>query len=253
MHQFFFSFCFLLASMVVHSTNYDTFQVSKKLQLIQLAPNVYVHVSLSEVEGYGTVSSNGLVVVNPPQFGTAHLYDTPMENDVTLDLYQYVRDSLGVTITECIPTHWHDDCLGGMQVLKDSGVIFRGGIRTQNILKAKGLDTLDRVFEDVYHYFIHGSMIKIKFYGEGHALDNLVVYDRQNQILFGGCLVRSSYSKSMGNTRDGNINSWSKTVKKVKRKFKKAEIVITGHGPIDDRGALKHTIRLAKQAKKETN
>ena len=230
---------------------FDTVIVSEKLQLIQLAENVYVHVSLSEVEGYGTVSSNGLVVVNPPQFGTAHLYDTPMDEDATLALYDFVKDSLGVVITECIPTHWHNDCLGGMRVLKDNGVLFRGGIRTQNTLKAKGLDTLDRVFNDRYHYFIHGSMIKVKFYGEGHALDNLVVYDRNNAILFGGCLVRSSYATSMGNTKDGNLRDWAKTVKKVNRKIKHIEYVVPGHGPIDTREALTHTIKLAKTAKRE--
>lgn len=241
-----------LVSLLAYSTSFDTLKISNKLQLVQLAENVYVHISQSEVEGYGTVSSNGLVVVNPPQFGTAHLYDTPMDEDVTLDLYAFVKDSLGVSITECIPTHWHNDCLGGMRVLKEKGVRFRGGIRTQNILKAKGLDTLDLVFEDRYHYFMHGSMIEIRFYGEGHALDNLVVYDARNNILFGGCLVRSSHSNSMGNTKDGNLKEWGKTVKRVNRNVKDIDYLVPGHGPIDTKAALKHTARLAKIAKKKT-
>ncbi len=64
---------FQLAGYAHPATN--ILKVSEDITLIQLSPKAYVHVSVSEMQGFGKVSSNGLVLVDK---GKAFLFDTPV-------------------------------------------------------------------------------------------------------------------------------------------------------------------------------
>ncbi|NQU32865.1 MAG: hypothetical protein HQ521_06490 [Bacteroidetes bacterium] len=49
-------------------------------------------------------------------------------------------------------------------------------------------------------------------------------------ILFGGCLVKSLNSSTLGNANDAVIDQWPKTIKKVFSNFPNVAVIIPGHG-----------------------
>ncbi len=80
----------LLASMVNGQSN-NILKIDDDIQLIHLQDSVFIHVSWHSLEGFGRFSSNGMIII---QDGKAVLVDTPMDNDKTERLIQFVKNSL---------------------------------------------------------------------------------------------------------------------------------------------------------------
>ena len=85
-----------------------------------------------------------------------------------------------------------------------------------------------------------------QFFGEGHTKDNTVSYLESENVLFGGCMIKS-LKASKGYLGNANVSEWSNTVDKVKAAFPKIEKVIPGHGKVGDAELLTYTIQLFKQ------
>ncbi len=79
--------------------------------------------------------------------------------------------------------------------------------------------------------------------GEAHTEDNIIAYIPSEKVLFGSCVVKSLRADK-GNTTHANLFMWPETVKKVRKKYKIAEIVIPGHGQPGGLELLDYTIRL---------
>jgi len=58
-------------------------------------------------------------------------------------------------------------------------------------------------------------------------------------------MVKSINSKDLGNTADGDLITYPKTIDKVINKFPTAKIVIPGHGQFGGLELLKHTRELS--------
>jgi hypothetical protein len=98
----------------VYASDYRNIRVSDDIELIRLSENAYIHVSVSEMAGFGKVSSNGLIFVDGNE---AFLFDTPVTNSQTETLVKWIADSLLAKISTFVPNHWHDDCIGGKELL----------------------------------------------------------------------------------------------------------------------------------------
>jgi len=57
-------------------------------------------------------------------------------------------------------------------------------------------------------------------------------------------MVKSLTSKNLGNTADGDLIAYPKTIDKLIRKFPSATIVIPGHGEFGGIELIKHTKEL---------
>lgn len=79
-------------------------KISDDISITQLSDKVYTYVSLAEIEGWGMVPSNGMIVINNHQ---AALLDTPINDAQTETLVNWVADSLHAKVTTFIPNHWH--------------------------------------------------------------------------------------------------------------------------------------------------
>lgn len=98
-------------------------------------------------------------------------------------------------------------------------------------------------FIEKYELEIGDKKVICQYFGEAHTKDNIVVWIPDEEILFGGCMVKSINS-SKGNLADANVNEWSKVVGKVKNKFTSARLVIPGHGSYGGLELLDYTIKL---------
>lgn len=100
-------------------TGKKSIRISDQLQLVQLNNQVWAHVSVEEIAGFGKVSSNGLVYVVK---GKAFLFDSPVTDSLTQVLVKVVADSLKSEIVGFVPNHWHVDCMGGLKYLQSIGI-----------------------------------------------------------------------------------------------------------------------------------
>lgn len=216
----------------------ERIHVSKDLELITLSDHAYLHVSWENSPVFGRFSSNGLIYV---QNGQGFLFDTPASDSLTRLLVEWVRDSLQTTITTFIPNHWHSDCMGGLKYLQSIGVDSYANQRTLAIARSKGLPVPSHGFKDSLSLTLNGHLVQCYYFGPAHSMDNIVVWLPSEKILFAGCMAKETAAKGMGNTVDGDLAQWPKTIDKVMAKFPEATIVIPGHGQIGGQEVLRHT------------
>ncbi|NBO59268.1 MAG: MBL fold metallo-hydrolase, partial [Chitinophagia bacterium] len=91
-------------------TQHDLYR-SKDLLIIQIAPNSYQHISYLQTNDFGNVPCNGLVVRDKNE---VIIFDTPTHDKAAEELIQWIENKLGSKIKAIIPTHFHNDCLGGL-------------------------------------------------------------------------------------------------------------------------------------------
>jgi len=224
----------------------STIKVSEDIELIPLSPKAYIHVSVSEIKGFGKVSSNGLVLMDN---GQAFLFDTPVTNEQTETLVTFIADSLHANVSGFVPNHWHGDCMGGLNYLDKHGVKSYASQITIDIAKKEGLPLPKQDFKDSLSLKLNNTEIDCYYLGGGHSTDNIVIWIPSEKILFAGCMVKDLQSKTLGNLSDANVEEWPETIQRVINKFPSAEIVIPGHGQIGGKELLRHTQKLLIEKK----
>ena len=186
-------------------------KVSDDIELIQLSPKAYVHVSVSEMKGFGKVSSNGLVLVDGNK---AFLFDTPVTNEQTETLVTFIADSLHATVIGFVPNHWHEDCMGGLAYLNKKKIKSYANQKTIDIAKEKGLPIPKKSFKDSLSLKLNDVEIDCYYFGGGHTTDNIVVWIPSEKILFAGCMVKEMRSTGLGNLSDADVKAWPSTIKR---------------------------------------
>jgi metallo-beta-lactamase class B len=227
-------------------SDYQQFRISNDMELIKLSEKAYVHVSVSEMKGFGKVSSNGLVLVND---GEAFLFDTPVTNAQTETLVTWLADSLKASVSTFIPNHWHEDCLGGLQYLHSTGIKSYANQLTIELAIKHNEPVPQHGFVDSLRLDLNGLETICYFLGGGHSADNIVVWIPSEKTLFGGCMVKDIYAKGLGNLSDAKVEEWPETIQKVIEKFPDTKIVIPGHGKIGGKELLEHTKALLQSKK----
>ncbi len=220
----------------------DTIKISKDIQLIKISDDAYIHVSYSYVPGYGRVGANGLILINKNE---AFLFDTPWTDSLTGILYHWITDSMKLKVAGFIPNHWHSDCMGGLGFLQKQGVDSYANQMTIDIARSKGLPLPEHGFNDSLKIRFGDILIYCYYLGAAHSLDNIAVWIPSEKILFAGCMVKSMDSGNLGNTADGDLKAYPKTLARLAALFPSAEIVIPGHGKYGGMELIRHTIALA--------
>jgi len=221
--------------------DYKKIHVSKDIELIKLLENVYIHVSYSDIPKYGRYPSNGLIFIDNSE---AFLFDTPMTDSLTMDLVAWLTDSMKLKIVGFVPNHWHDDCMGGLGFLQKQKIESYANQMTIDIAKSHNLPIPSHGFKDSIQLELGDKLINCYYFGAAHSLDNIVVWIPSEQILFAGCMIKSINSKDLGNTVDGDLIAYPKTIDKLINKFPTVKIVIPGHGPFGGFDLIQHTRNL---------
>ncbi len=142
-----------------------------------------------------------------------------------------------------IPTHFHDDCLGGLNAFHAHGIPSHAHERTLALARANGEEVPQHGFADTLVLRVGQERITATFHGEGHTKDNVVGYFPSEQVLFGGCLIKEMEA-SKGYLGDANLAAWSSTVEAVKKAYPDVRVVVPGHGTPGDSELLDYTIGL---------
>ncbi|MDG1904924.1 MAG: subclass B1 metallo-beta-lactamase [Arenicella sp.] len=217
-------------------------EVHKPLRVEPLTDGVYVHTSYKHFERSGWIDSNGLVVVHQDQ---AFIVDTPWSETDTELLLKWIAGQ-GWQLQGSISTHFHDDRTAGIALLNSKSIPTYTSKMTDEILLEKGKTRALNSFSGESFEML-GGRVQAFYPVEGHAKDNLVIWLPEQQVLFGGCLIRSFEWGSLGFTGDASIGRWASSVQKVKDKFNPITLVVPGHGKPGDATMLDHTMGVVEQ------
>lgn len=236
---------YLLLPFTIAEAKSNVIVIDDNVQLVKVSDSVFVHKSYSTTVDGIRFSSNGLLVIN---MGNAILIDTPRDSKSTSSLLRFIEESLNVSVQNFIAMHFHDDCIGGLPLVKTKGIPSYAHKKTMEECIKHNYATPKESFSDDTTFYLNGLPVQCAYYGEGHTRDNCVCYIPSANILFGGCLVRALSTRGLGNISDANIEQWNKTIINISEAFPKANIVVPGHGDYGNRDLLTHTLKLVDQA-----
>jgi metallo-beta-lactamase class B len=220
--------------------------VSDSLQIIPLSENVFMHVTELVSPQFGKVPCNGLIYVNGKD---AVIMDTPASIGLSVHLLDWFKTTFpGVKLKALIVNHFHADCLGGIRVFHEAGVVSYSHKLTPDLLKLKNdpSPAPQATFDQHLTIDVDGKKVVLRFLGEAHTRDNIVTWIENEKILFGGCMVKA-LNATKGNLSDANIKEWPATIERVKKEFPELRVVIPGHGNYGGVELLDYTIKLFSQ------
>lgn len=224
------------------SGNSLTIYQTENLIVKKLSKHTYEHISFLKTNHYGKVGCNGMFVVNENK---GIIFDTPTDNKSSLELINFVNNKLKSEITAIIPTHFHEDCVGGLQAFEKRNIPTYATKQTIALLKKnnQNFSIPMKGFDKSLTLSIGDKRVYADYFGEGHTSDNIIGYFPEDNAIFGGCLIKN-VGASKGFLGDANTEKWSETVCKIKFKYPKAEIVIPGHGKSGGIELFDYTIEL---------
>lgn len=142
-----------------------------------------------------------------------------------------------------VNTHFHPDHLGGNKLFKGATLISGSQSITnwdgRRILIKPGKTRILKIDDERIH---------IIDFGRGHSKEDIAVYLEKRKILSTGDITFNKVHAVMFKT-DGNIDSWMKTLHKLKKLYKKA-VIIPGHGAVSDQRLIKEVIEYFDSAKR---
>lgn len=221
-------------------------RISNDLELRKISENVYIHISYHDMQNYKHVPANGLVYLND---GESYIVDTPWTDELTRVLLDWIQDSLKAEVKGVIPTHWHNDCMGGLKEVKAAGINSYALELTRDIARAKNLPEPTVGFRDSLVLKLGISDIICYNVGAGHTVDNIVVWLPEEQVLFGGCMVKALGQKNLGFTGDANLQEWPNSLRNLLSQFSDCRIVVPGHGAHGNLSLVHHTLKLLETNK----
>lgn len=215
---------------------------SENLVITQIAENSFEHTSYLQTNDFGNVPCNGLIVRNNNE---AIVFDTPTNDSSSLELINWIKDKLQCKINAIIPTHFHNDCLGGLKIFNDNNIPSYANFKTIELAKENNFTVPKNGFNDSLILKLGNEKVIAKFFGEGHTKDNIIGYFPSDNVLFGGCLIKE-LDATKGYLGDANVAVWSTTVEQVKKEYPNVKMIVPGHGEYGNKELLDYTIKLFK-------
>ncbi len=206
-----------------------------------------MHISYLTTNDFGKVECNGMIYLMGDE---AIVFDTPTNDQAAAELINWIQSDQNKKINAIVVTHFHEDCLGGLKQFHTNGTNSYASHKTIELAKVANIKVLpESGFEKEIEFKIGNESVIATFYGAGHTEDNIVGYIPEEEILFGGCLIKSM-NAGEGYLGDANIYEWSKTVESIKKDLPDLKVVIPGHGNHGGKELLDYTIELFQKDKR---
>lgn len=197
----------------------------KPLIIEQINPSLYLYTTYQEYEGT-KVSANALYLITKDG---VLLFDTPWDSTQYQPLLDSIQEKHGLPVIGVYATHWHEDRAGGFGYYNKMNIPTYATTRTNELLRANGKPLATHAIEEGKTYSIGGESFVFDFFGPGHSMDNVVVWFPKYKILDGGCFIKSSDAKNLGNTSDGDVKEWKPSMARLLAHYPEINLVIPGH------------------------
>ncbi|MEM7654613.1 MAG: subclass B1 metallo-beta-lactamase [Bacteroidota bacterium] len=198
---------------------------SDQLRITSLSEHSWLHTSYLQTQSFGRVPCNGLIVIDD---GEALILETPTNDSISAALIEWVADQ-GAKVIGVVVHHYHVDCLGGLPAFHQRGIPSYANAATIPLAEAEGWELPQEGFDSLLRLTVGAEEVEIRFFGEGHTEDNITTYLKGDQVLFGGCLLKSM-GAGKGNLNDATPDEWSATIARVQAAYPEVKQVVPGHG-----------------------
>ena len=234
----------LLALIILFGCKTEKPQLDYETETLEIEPiteHTYQHISYLQTESFGKVACNGMIVMDGME---AIVLDTPVDDAVATELITWLEKQ-GITIKAVVATHFHDDCLGGLNAFHEKQIPSYALDKTIELAQKEGVAVPKNDFSETMELGVGTKKLLLDYVGEGHTKDNIIGYFPSENVMFGGCLIKS-VGAGKGYLGDANVAQWPKTVSRIKSKYKDMAIVVPGHGNPGNVELLDYTITLFK-------
>ncbi|MEQ8688325.1 MAG: subclass B1 metallo-beta-lactamase [Imperialibacter sp.] len=230
----------LMAILFCFGTANAQFQIEVKKH----SNSIYIYESYGAYQG-GKVGANAVIFVGKD---SVVVIDTPWGDDQTIQLLDWIDREIKKPVASFVVTHFHDDRIGGIDILKQRGIPAVSSELTAKLAVENGIVKPDVLFKNDTTIALAGGKIEVFYPGAGHSPDNVVVYFPSEKLLYGGCFLKDASTTSLGNLGDADVAAWPVSLEKMKKRFPKPKMVIPGHGGLEP-GAIENTAKLLKDKK----
>lgn len=172
------------------------------------------------------------------------LFDTPWDSTQFQPLLDSIENRHHKKVILCIATHYHEDRTAGLAYFKQKDIKTYTSKRTYDLCVANNEKQSEFYFTKDTVFTVGNYMFKTYFTGEDHTKDNFVIWFPKNNILYGGCFIKSTEAKTLGNLKDANSSEWLKSIKKLKKLLPNVQFIIPGHFSWLDNKSLSHTKKM---------
>ncbi|ENL1594834.1 NDM family subclass B1 metallo-beta-lactamase [Klebsiella pneumoniae] len=214
----------------------------------QLAPNVWQHTSYLDMPGFGAVASNGLIVRDG---GRVLVVDTAWTDDQTAQILNWIKQEINLPVALAVVTHAHQDKMGGMDALHAAGIATYANALSNQLAPQEGMVAAQHSLTFAANGWVEPATapnfgpLKVFYPGPGHTSDNITVGIDGTDIAFGGCLIKDSKAKSLGNLGDADTEHYAASARAFGAAFPEASMIVMSHSAPDSRAAITHTARMA--------
>lgn len=230
---------FLTQFIISCSTEPEYLYETDSLKIKQLSDHTYQHITYLQTDDYGKVACNGMIVIDQKE---AIVFDTPPDDEVSVALINWLGRALGCRVSAVVPTHFHSDCLGGLTAFHQRGILSIAHNKTIQLLDSTAVLPWQG-FDNFINLTVGEQEVIVDYLGAGHTTDNVVAYFPDEQVMFGGCLIKK-LKAGKGYLGDADLQEWSITVENIKTKYPDIKIVIPGHGRSGGQDLLDYTIEM---------
>ena len=213
------------------------------LEITHLTGDLYVYTTYRDFNGQPYPS-------NSMYLATAEgvvLIDTPWDTAQCQPLLDSIEARHHHKVILCIATHSHDDRTAGLEFFNKKGIKTFSSKQTYDLCKEKNEKQAEFFFTRDTTFQLGGYSLQTFYPGGGHTGDNIVLYFAHDRVLYGGCFVKSTEAKNLGNIADANLKDWPESIKKTIRRFPRPAFVIPGHLGWERKGGLRHTLKLLRK------
>ena len=161
--------------------------------------------------GFGAVASNGLIVRDG---GRVLLVDTAWTDDQTAQILNWIKQEINLPVALAVVTHAHQDKMGGMDALRRRDCDLCQCV-VEPACPARGLVAAQHSLTFAANGWVEPATapnfgpLKVFYPGPGHTSDNITVGIDGTDIAFGGCLIKDSKAKSLGNLGDADTEHYA--------------------------------------------
>ena len=200
---------------------YPMIRFMTQKEIVQIDPNLTV--VLGGGGNSGIIIGDSAVVV----------IDTKMMNP-SEDLYKLAKEKAGQKPIIVINTHYHKDHVSGNKFYKGSR-IYIGSYEKEFLQKNVDAENQPTDFvKDSLLLDLGNEKVHLYNIGQGHTMNDLVVYLSNRHILFTGDLVFNRINPVLKKESGANVTRWIGLLDTILNRWGDSKIV-PGHGQIGDK------------------
>ena len=218
-----------------------------KLKISHLTGDFYIYTTYNTYEG-NQIPANGMYLVTN---NGVVLFDTPWDTTQFQPLLDSINLKHNKSVVMCIATHWHSDRTEGLEYYRRQGIKTYTTVLTDELSKKNDMKRAQYLIEKDTIFNVGQYSFETYYPGQGHTVDNIVIWFEKEKILYGGCLIKGADAENLGYLGDSNVTEYHSTLKKVQKKCPNPKFIIVSHSNWNNINSLKHSIKLARKLKKK--